>query len=611
MTPLLQPLYVLFILSAGYCSGSFFWKKICRDSPPLEHFVASTGLGLALVCLAIFFLGVTGLLYRGVVVAVPLLFLLLGGRGALSDIGRCLKITSSVRPRLRIRYIFWLIFLYIFLLLFILTFLPELEIDAYMYHLSAPKAWLFDHAIHPIPFNMHSQFHFLTQMLNILVYSLPGGGFIASKQIQISYSVLLALTAYLLGRRFSGKNVGAASAVMVLATQEVTQVVRGSMIDGGVGFYIATGIYFLARAVSSKQRRHHAASAVFFGLGFSSKNTGILFLGSAYFAYIIYTAAGDRKNIRSALQNTAFAGVIVFLITLPWILKNLIFTGNPFYPFLMNVFPARWDYQVMAQGFYRYYSGFDGHSNPMGAAGHIFRELPLFIHNIYYIGAHRMGVWMILGALVAGLFRKSISRARQWLAITGFLMFPFFILSPFGRFMMGLFPQAAFLITSSGKTLLRKRYVVNSFLLFMVFLYAGLFTSRNLWSKNEGWRRTISNNYAKKQGYVIYDDMVEYMGKNLSGENDRVLILENNRLLEECPVRFLPNPHMHTKNLIQIILEKKGSKEVENFFEREDVTHIIMNRKTAQSMMELISKWNLEKILEERNLVLFEKDKKN
>src|SRR5207245_295927 len=52
--------------------------------------------------------------------------------------------------------------------------------------------------------------------------------------------------------------------------------------------------------------------------------------------------------------------VIALLVSCPWFLRNLIYTGNPLFPFFLNIFPSHnlgWDIErakLVLQGMSRY-----------------------------------------------------------------------------------------------------------------------------------------------------------------------------------------------------------------------------------------------------------------
>ncbi len=97
------------------------------------------------------------------------------------------------------------------------------------------------------------------------------------------------------------------------------------------------GALFIFLAVSRFRRNDWKLSAVFWGVAVGIKYFNLLPLA-------LFVLVAFRPWRTADLKKLALAGLIVFLVVSPLLVKNLRFTGNPFFPFLHGVFPSdHWD----------------------------------------------------------------------------------------------------------------------------------------------------------------------------------------------------------------------------------------------------------------------------
>jgi len=558
---LIQVFYLQIFITVFYGLG----RRIFRGtvfSDLVEEFIACSGLGAGVYSYVILFLGLAGFLNTWIL---ALLFLISFILSVPVFIGFIKRIYPVQRKGWDPFSVFsFSLFGIAALLLFLMCFTPGLETDAFMYHISAPWAWLLEGAIRPIPFNMHAQFHFLIQMLNMGLLALPGKTIALFKLLQWYFAILLALVAYLLGRRLGGTRVGEAAMCASLMAQETGIVIKGAFVDVGVGFFVCSGLYFFALGVETRRRRDFLLSGLFFGMGFSSKNTGILFFSAAFLAFAILPLFCKAALWKGRWRYLLLSGVMMLFVTLPWILKNAFFTGNPLYPFCVKWFPTRFDYAIVAQGFSEYYSGFKGFNTPLGMMQHFAGELPLFLHNISYIGANVMAVWMTLGILLLCLKRRNLSQAEVFLVLASLFSIPFMYLTPFGRFVIGLFPLAAVLFCLGLSRIVRSRILLVILLLVFMTGYGRSFITGHVWNSWSGWMIRFSRSRDQDQGGMARGldtpaeaEIIPYL-RSHPDPGHKVLICVNDPFLVLCPVPFLPNPHMHSMNLIKLLLEREN-----------------------------------------------------
>jgi hypothetical protein len=581
----------------------------------MEEFIICSGIGLGVYANAMLLLGLLALLNTKLIFILFIISIISSIKPLFSFVSRIhFKPIRDLPVFIRICF---LLFVMIAISLFLLCFNPELETDAFMYHISAPLAWLQDGAIRPIPFNMHSQFHFLIQMLNLWILALPAKTIASFKLIQWYFGILLALSTYILGKRYVNPETGAAAMCVVFLSMEVSRVIRGAMVDVGVGFYVAVGFLCLTEAVREGRFYRYALSGIFYGLAFSAKNTGILFFTAALGALLLlplFDVTGRRKLNKGAVL---FSMALMALISLPWILKNAFFTGNPFYPFLGKFFPARMDYTLMANGFSDYYNGFKGYYTPWGVISNFASSLPLYIHNISYVGSNRMAVWMIFGILLLVWQRRRLDSVQRYMVLAGCLSLPCILLTPFGRFVIGLYPLACVLLCAGIWYLMKSgRWAV--WILFMfIILNARFYIRENIRTEaGDGvLRLKISHLNTKEKGddFLVghifpQEDMVQYMRENLT-RKDKALICVNQMILIRCPIPFIPNPHMHSPNLLRLLMARESEEAVLSRLDGWGVTHLVITDPELEEIRDFVQT-NFTPLMQTYQLVLYEKKNK-
>ena len=209
---------------------------------------------------------------------------------------------------------------------------PPLKFDALVYHLTLPRAYLDAGRITYLPWLMYWGMPQIAEMLYTWVMVLAG----AEAAVVLGWMFgVLALTGVF---GFISQKFNLRSAWIALAALIAGFTTAASLAWGYVGWMtMLYGIAFLMsidRWVSNRSRKDLILAGVFAGLALGTKYTaGVLLLcGLGVIAWF-----GRKEPLKKLLLNLLFIGVTVFLLSSPWWLKNIIATGNPFYPFL---FPA-------------------------------------------------------------------------------------------------------------------------------------------------------------------------------------------------------------------------------------------------------------------------------
>ena len=224
--------------------------------------------------------------------------------------------------------------------------MPPVSKDALTHHLAVPKLYLNHGGIYEIP-----SLEFSYYPMNIdLLYMIPLylGNDILAKYIHFIFALLTGWLIFdYLKRRIN--NLSALfGALLFLSIPIIVKLSVTVYVDLGLVFFSTASILFLLKwAEKDFQLKYLIISALSCGFALGTKYNGliVLFLLTLFipFIYSRYFQNSTRSQYR-AIYYGAFFLFISLLLFSPWLIKNFIWTNNPFYPLFDNWFnPANVD----------------------------------------------------------------------------------------------------------------------------------------------------------------------------------------------------------------------------------------------------------------------------
>ncbi len=310
----------------------------------LEQSVLSTSLGLGTISLVTFLLGCLGLLYSWIFYA-------------LFSVATVAFVTRSVvahRGHIAPLHLngskwFWrfqsgpgkislalAVFVILTELLTLLTALgPPWAWDSLVYHLTGPALYLRQHRITGGVDGMHFYFPALVEMLFLAGMLVKGP--IVANLIHWEFGVLATGTVFCLARRFFGIKVSWLAVAVYLSVPSVAVLSTWAYVDLALIAYLSLAFLCLAEGFRSNERNWFLIAAALLGFAAGVKYTSVG--GLLSFGVVLATTLRARRGQRgtkSVMGIPLFATCCLLAAALaaPWYLKNLVFTGNPFYPFL-------------------------------------------------------------------------------------------------------------------------------------------------------------------------------------------------------------------------------------------------------------------------------------
>src|SRR5262249_18993213 len=132
-------------------------------------------------------------------------------------------------------------------------FVPDIFYDSQVYHLGAPRWYLFEGGIHYMPF-IHTQFPFLRQMLNLFGLGLEGERL--AKLLHGSSGVLIVATYFALARRYSPPRTGLIAGLAFFTMPMVNMNLWTAGIDVGLAaFALLAFLAWINGMMQPEQRR--------------------------------------------------------------------------------------------------------------------------------------------------------------------------------------------------------------------------------------------------------------------------------------------------------------------------------------------------------------------
>jgi len=304
----------------------------------LERFIFFTGLGYGLLSYLTFFLGILGLLFKGVFVLIYLFFLLLSlfklykklKPGSMDTMNGLSEYTYRPTRSFSMKFCLVIILFSLFLML-IETLSPENFYDSLVYHLGTPNWYLLNNKIVPFRHVLHSNMPLTCEMLYLFSLGLNDG--ILAKLISLSFSILTVFAILSFSKKYFSSKEGVFASLIFLTSPTVMVNSTHTGVETGLGLFIFLSFSALVNWTQGKKNDWISRFGIFQGFALGTKYSAAL----KFFIFLGIVIVHSRKDL---LKNVLCFCMPSFRLFSPWLLKNLYFVKNPFYPFLNNIFKS-------------------------------------------------------------------------------------------------------------------------------------------------------------------------------------------------------------------------------------------------------------------------------
>lgn len=344
--------FLLLFLLIAHALGNVVLQLVARnEAGEVKRRIPliSAAFGFGTLPLIIFILGAAGLFYPATAYVILIPGSLLGLREA-KDLWRGLRaapgagcLNFSGPEALLV-----LVSALALLMGFLGALAPPFLGDDMVYHLSAPKAYIAHHRIVEIPHNIYTYFPMAAEMLYTLAMLLKDD--VLAKLIHYLFGLLSAIAIYRYAKQIRLERRSALLASAFFCTVPTVWYISAwtAYVDLALAFFLTTALFAYIESYRSPRRIWPAVSGLSLGFALGTKFTALYMVPVFLLGLAIREAA--RQGERSAgetLKNILLPVILCLLVPSPWYIKNIYYTGNPFFPFFLDIIPTRevagWD----------------------------------------------------------------------------------------------------------------------------------------------------------------------------------------------------------------------------------------------------------------------------
>lgn len=363
---LLSALYRVGVATIVILLAGGLGRKFRRgDEMSLALAARDAGVGLGILGLVVFLLGVTTRFSALVLVALVVLGFIFVRR-EIHPFLRAWKEVGSYFKELDLGIGLIAAFTLVILAAnLVIALAPPTSFDGLTYHLTLPKYYLFEGRINYVPELMYWGMPQLSEMAFTLAMKFGGAEAAATLQWMVGLIALVAIFSYL--QQTLNKNSAWVAVASLLCGWTLSDALSRAYVEWSLVLYGALFLIQLNQWRATRSRADLIWSAIFAGFALSTKYmggilvvAGILVIFYDQFPVIARAFSpkqslpesrgllrqdtypdgrrqGDRPPRNDMISNAFLFGLIASLILSPWLVKNYLATGNPFYPIL---FPA-------------------------------------------------------------------------------------------------------------------------------------------------------------------------------------------------------------------------------------------------------------------------------
>ena len=313
-------------------------RFVCDRNDDVSMLILAGGLGLGELGLLGFALAALGAAKFGILLGIQVLFLMwFIWRGTIGDIlVRIDEFVIQVRTSAS-RVPGWMIVTATIgtVLTFSLTLLPPVEaFDALLYHLTIPYLWLRDGGLHA--YDM-PPYWFPGIVEGAYVWGLGLGTDIVPQQLHFLWGVFTGLLLWSWSRTLWNDRTAWWVLMLLLSMPSLPLLASWAYTDLALSFFGLATLYTLWQGRSTGNLSWWRLAAIFAGMAMGVKYTSAIIPVTAILLISIWTFRQQTKWLMEVIWFAVISGLTGGI----WYLRNWLWMGNPFYPF---VFGGRyWD----------------------------------------------------------------------------------------------------------------------------------------------------------------------------------------------------------------------------------------------------------------------------
>jgi len=221
---------------------------------------------------------------------------------------------------------------------------PTIDFDCLEYHLQGPKEYYQNGRITFLPHNVYTSMPFQVEMHHLLgMYTFGDwwyGGLVGQELVMLHAPATAALV-FLAARRWGSARAAWFATVVYLSTPWVYRLATFPYVEGPLCYYHAALIWTCGRAWNANRPALWGVVGLMAGGAMACKYPGLVTavvpFGILTIVRVFRRSALEAKPLPAVASLLAFAAGVTIAVG-PWLVKNVVDTGNPVYPLAYKVF---------------------------------------------------------------------------------------------------------------------------------------------------------------------------------------------------------------------------------------------------------------------------------
>lgn len=225
----------------------------------------------------------------------------------------------------------------LFITLIILSLLPPTATDALIHHLAIPKLWILNGGLYEIKWSVFSYYPMNIDLLYLVPLYFHND--IIPNFIHMGFGIGTSWLIFCYLNNKFGRTWGLLGVLIFLSIPMIMRLSTVAYVDLGLIFFTTASIfaYLRWRNDGYSENKWFLLSSITMGIALGTKYNALV----AWFlllSAIIFLYSRDKKIQWPAIRYGAIFFLISLLIFSPWLIKNLILTGNPLFPLFNGFF---------------------------------------------------------------------------------------------------------------------------------------------------------------------------------------------------------------------------------------------------------------------------------
>ncbi len=555
--------YFLIFSFSCFGLGDIFLRLAKVETEFMERIVFSVSIGLIIFSILTAIAGFSGLLKKGVFIS--FLFLVF-----IATIPSFLRFRQELKEKLKslslsfnFESLSFILSILLIISIFLFSLAPALFYDSIEYHLAIPNYYILKGKITYMEGNVFSNMPLYLYMLYLFGILIKNE--ILASLLNFLMGITLTLSLITFSKRFLFPNYSFISSLSLLSLPLTSFLMSTPIVELPLSLFLMLSFYSLLLFIRTQKNGWLLITGIF--AGFSA---GMKYQGLFIFLLIPVVLLIFERRINENIRAIIIIFSISILVSLPWFLKNFIYTGNPFYPMFFNIFGGKgWSEENNWRFFHDlqiknpsqmlsliYEVNF---SSKIFGAGGIIGPIFLIFIPLYFLGK--------MNKIVNTMFLISFLYLFSFLK-TGIIRYSYFSIVllalsiSYGIVKTTDFRPLKFIVYFSFFAIV----VLNSFLSFSHLTLVN--PAQNLILGKENKESYLKNSLPHYRG-------IEFINKNLP--SDSVILFLYEARTAYIKRKFISATPYDTNILRDILREYSNPKDMINELKKRGITHLFLN----------------------------------